>query len=308
MIYNSNNSFLYYKDNLSIVDDYYQNIVNIIKKILINNPDLNINIILCDSSNYNIDNNNKTLKIHINFEHTLVKNGGRSIPEGTPFGNVDYDINKKYLVRIVDILKYSNSEIIIDYSIPNIYNINSCSLYEEFSKKNIYISSSIYEPYFLKENRNILTLTTFINTNEPRRKELFNKINNEKIEHININNCFDKNNLQNILKNTKILINIHQTPHHHTFEELRVLPALECGVIVISEKSPLYELIPYNNLIIWANYDDIIEKTKEIINNYDFFHNKIFSIENMTKLCNLKKLNYNTLENQILQEYNHSNL
>jgi hypothetical protein len=308
MIYNSNNSFLYYKDNLSIVDDYYQNIVNIIKKILINNPDLNINIILCDSSNYNIDNNNKTLKIHINFEHTLVKNGGRSIPEGTPFGNVDYDINKKYLVRIVDILKYSNSEIIIDYSIPNIYNINSCSLYEEFSKKNIYISSSIYEPYFLKENRNILTLTTFINTNEPRRKELFNKINNEKIEHININNCFDKNNLQNILKNTKILINIHQTPHHHTFEELRVLPALECGVIVISEKSPLYELIPYNNLIIWANYDDIIEKTKEIINNYDFFHNKIFSIENMTKLCNLQKLNYNKLENQILQEYNHSNL
>jgi hypothetical protein len=244
----------------------------------------------------------------MNFEHTLVKNEGRSVPEGTPFGDVDCDINEKYLVRIVDILEYSSSEIIIDYSIPNIYNIKSCSLYEGFSRKIIYISSSIYEPYFFKENRNILTLTTFINTNEPRRKELFNKINNKKIEHININNCFDKNNLQNILKNTKILINIHQTPHHHTFEELRALPALECGVIVISEKSPLCELIPYNNLIIWANYDDIIEKTEEIINNYDFFHNKIFSIENMTKLCNLKKLNYNTLENQILQEYNHSNL
>jgi hypothetical protein len=106
--------------------------------------------------------------------------------------------------------------------------------------------------------------------------------------------------LQNILKNTKILINIHQTPHHHTCEELRILPALECGVIVISERSPLNELIPYNNLIIWADYDDIIEKTKEVKENYDFFHNKIFSKENMTLLSDLKKKNIEVLQHAIV--------
>lgn len=299
MIFSANNSFLYYQDNLGIVNDYYQNIVKIIKNILQNNEQLKVNIILC--GNYNFNNNNKTLLININYEHTLVKRGGRGIQNDTPFGNVTYDNNEKYLVRIDNYDILNSSDIIIDYSNPNIYNVKSCIKYNDFSKKHIYICSSIYKPYFIKENRNIVTLTTFINTNEPRREELLKNIENEKIEHININNCFQENDLQHILKKSKILINIHQTPHHHTVEELRVLPALECGVIVISEKSPLIETIPYGDLIIWSSYDDIIENTKEIINNYHFFHNKIFSIENIDRLCNLKKTNYNVLQNAIIE-------
>ena len=299
MLYKANNSFLYYIDNLGIINDYYQNIVKLIKNILQNNIELNINIILC--GNYNFNNSNKTLIININYEHTLVKRGGRSIPDGTPFGNINDDNNEKYLVRIDNYDILNNSDIIIDYSNPNIYNVKTCPIYDSFSKKHIYISSSIYKPYFIKENRNIITLTTFINIHEPRRVELLTNIKNEKINHININNCFQENQLQYILKNTKILINIHQTPHHHTLEELRVLPALECGVIVISEKSPLFEMIPYRNLIIWTTYEDIIEKTKEVINNYDFFHNKIFSLENMETLSNLQIINYDVLQNSIIE-------
>jgi hypothetical protein len=302
MLYSVNNSFLYYKDNFGIINDYYQNIVNLIKNILEYNPNLEINILLCD--NYNFDNNNKTLKININYEHTLVKKGGRSVKDNTPFGNVNVinDSNNKYLVRIDNYDILNISDIIIDYSNANIYNVKSCPIYNSFSKKHIYISSSIYNPYFIKENRNITTLTTFINTNEDRRKKLLKNIHNQKIQHTNINNCFQENELQHILKKTKIIINIHQTPHHHTLEELRVLPALECGVIVISEQSPLLENIPFSDLIIWTNYDNIVQKTKEVINNYDFFYNKIFSVENIEKLCNLKKLNYDILKNTILEK------
>jgi len=302
MLYSVNNSFLYYKDNFGIINDYYQNIVNLIKNILENNPNLEINILLCD--NYNFDNNNKTLKININYEHTLVKKGGRSVKDNTPFGNVNVinDSSNKYLVRIDNYDILNISDIIIDYSNANIYNVKSCPIYNSFSKKHIYISSSIYNPYFIKENRNITTLTTFINTNEDRRKKLLKNIHNQKIQHTNINNCFQENELQHILKKTKIIINIHQTPHHHTLEELRVLPALECGVIVISEQSPLLENIPFSDLIIWTNYDNIVQKTKEVINNYDFFYNKIFSVENIEKLCNLKKLNYDILKNTILEK------
>jgi hypothetical protein len=302
MLYSVNNSFLYYKDNFGIINDYYQNIVNLIKNILENNPNLEINILLCD--NYNFDNNNKTLKININYEHTLVKKGGRSVKDNTPFGNINVinDSNNKYLVRIDNYDILNISDIIIDYSNANIYNVKSCPIYNSFSKKHIYISSSIYNPYFIKENRNITTLTTFININEDRRKKLLKNIHNQKIQHTNINNCFQENELQHILKKTKIIINIHQTPHHHTLEELRVLPALECGVIVISEQSPLLENIPFSDLIIWTNYDNIVQKTKEVINNYDFFYNKIFSVENIEKLCNLKKLNYDILKNTILEK------
>lgn len=303
MIYRAHKSFINYKDNFGIINDYYQNIVRLIKDILFDNPELQININLCDSYNFNKINKNKTLLININCEHTLVKRGGRSVDDGTPFGSVPEvdDTNEMYLVRIENYKNFNSSNIIIDYSNPNIHNVKTCSQYNSFSKKHIYISSSIYTPYFIKENRDIITLTTFINTNEERRAELLKNIKTQNIQHININNCFKENEMQHILQKSKILINIHQTPHHHTLEELRVLPALECGVIVISEKSPLIETIPYSDLIIWVSYDDIIEKTKEVINNYDFFNNKIFSKENIDKLCNLKKINYETLNNAILK-------
>jgi len=300
MFYKSGNSLLLYNDNCGIINDYYQNIVTIIKHILENNPDLHINIVL--GGNYNFNNNNKTLVISINYEHTLVKKGGRSVPFGTPIGTVKDDTNDNYFVRIDNFDNLNKSDIIIDYSKPNIYNVKTCSLYNSFSKKHIYVYASMYTPYFIKYNRNIVTLTTFINTNEPIRANLLAKIRSEKIEHININNCFKENEMRDIYQKTKILINVHQTPHHHTFEELRVLPALESGVIVISEKSPLIETIPYSDLIIWVNYDDIIEKIKDVIHNYDSLHSSIFSTENIARLRSYSKLNYDVLQHAILEK------
>jgi hypothetical protein len=302
LLFNANKSFLLYKENLGIVNDYYQNIVNLIKKILSDNPDLYINIILGFDCNYDFNNINKTIIIKINYEHTLVKKGGRDVPHDTPVGKILYDCNESYLVRICDYHYLNISNIVIDYSNPNIFNVKTCPEYTSLSKKQIYISSAIYQPFFLKENRDITTLTTFINIAEPRRKLLLENINKKNIKHTNINNCFGENEVEVLLKRTKILINIHQTPHHDTFEELRVLPALECGVIVIAEKSPLFETIPYNDLIIWTSYEDIIEKIKEVIINYEFYHNEIFSIKNIDRLSNLKKINYDVLQNAILED------
>lgn len=303
MIFNVNNSFLSYcKKQLYYIDDYYQNIVNLIKKILYTHEDLKINIILGNDSDYKFNNTNKTILININYEHTLVKKGGRGVPLNTPSGTILYDSNQTYLVRMYNYEKLNMSDIIIDYSNPNIYNVKTCPQYDSFSKKHIYISSSIYPHLFTKENRDITTLTTFINTNEERRKIFLKNINNTNIKHTNINNCFGSNEMEFLLKKTKILINIHQTPEDDTFEELRALPALECGVIVISEKSPLFETIPYHDLIIWTSYDDIIDKIKDVTANYDFYHNKIFSMKNIDILTNLKQTSYHVLQNAILEK------
>ena len=290
----------YYKDNAGIINDYYQMIVELIKKFLYDYSKNSINITLCNN-HYNFNNNNKTIKININYEHTLVKNGGRSVPRNTPFGNVEDDDNNKYLVRIDRYDELNNSDIIIDYSITNIYNVKNCDFFNFFSKKHIYISSSIYDFNFIKENRIITTLTTFINTNEPRRAKFLNELISQNITHKNVNNCFEKKALKKLYENTKILINIHQTPHHHTFEELRVLPALQCGVIVISEKSPLNDLIPYNEFIIWADYDNMINTINNVILNYDYFYNLIFSKEKIHNLFNFNDINYNTLSCNIKQ-------
>ena len=175
-------------------------------------------------------------------------------------------------------------------------------MFSDFSNKHIYLAPILYETLHINtNNRNIQSLTTFININEPRRKKLLENIKKFNLSHSNINNCFDKIKLQELYQNTKVLINIHQTPHHDTFEELRCLPALQNGVIVVSEKSPLSHLVPYNELIIWTDYYNIINKTKEVLENYEEYYDKIFTKKNIDTLNSMDDVNKKVMEDKIIK-------
>ena len=57
-----------------------------------------------------IDTNaSKNLRLHVNYEHTLVKPGGRGVKTKV-FGKVLYDKKHPYLVRIVDQDKYETAD------------------------------------------------------------------------------------------------------------------------------------------------------------------------------------------------------
>jgi hypothetical protein len=295
------NSYIYTEIDIYYVNSYIHYIIELLKITVVKN-NLQINIIIGNSF-YNFNNDNKLIKININWEHTLVKKNGRSIMPNCLEGKVLTNTGEPYLVRIDKYEELSNADIIIDYSIPNIYNIYSSNNYNIFFKKMVYISPVLfdYDLQNYKTNREINILTTFINTNEPRRRTLLDNIKSYNLDHTNINNCFDTIDLKNLYLNTKILINIHQTEHHSTFEELRVLPALLSGVIVISELSPLNTLIPYNDFIIWSSYDNIIRTVNTIINNYDENHTKIFKSKNLLSV--LHKNNISKMENMIITQF-----
>ena len=298
------NSNLVINNESNCVNDYYEYIVLLIQNIIHKNK-LSVNIIL-NNNNFKFDNDNKIIKIDINYEHTLVKHGGRSVANDTPLGIIEYSKDKKYYVRICNLHQIELADIIIDYSKPNIYNVNTSGYYDNLSNKHIYISPSIYANIYINnKNRTVNSLTTFINTNEPRREKLLENIKKcKKIEHVNINNCFDKNKIQELYKNSKILINIHQTDQHDTFEELRCLPALQNGVLVISEKSPLNHLIPYNDSIIWCDYDNIIDKVNDVLENYEEYYSLIFTTKNINILQSLDMLNSTVLENALVNDDN----
>ena len=291
-------SYIYTDIDIYYVNSYIHYIIELLKFIIIENK-LHINIIIGNGfynfQNYDI-NNNKLIRININWEHTLVKKNGRSIMPNCLEGKVLTNTGEPYLVRIEKYEELNNADIIIDYSIPNMYNIYSSNSYNNFYKKILYISPVLFDydsQNYEYKQRQINVLTTFINTNEPRRRALLDNIKMANVDHKNINNCFSNEDLKNLYLNTKILINIHQTEHHHTFEELRVLPALLSGIIVISESSPLNNLIPYNDFIIWSSYDNIIETVKNVINNYDDYHNKIFKSKHLLSILhknNIRKM------------------
>jgi len=247
--------------------------------------------------------NEKGIRILYNYEHTLVRKGGRdtaSAFEGAI--SVLQNPTETYMIRIIDLDQFKTADLIIEYSKPNIENIKSSfdTVLVELAKKLVYIAPCLYKPSFVKGTRSNQVITTFINDQEPRRKKLLYSLMTSRVSCININNCFTKQKVQELYLKTKILINIHQTEHHNTFEELRVLPALLNGTIVISEVSPLSELVPYAKCVLWVPYEKIVATVKDVLARYDAVHKQIFeSVENRQILESLNETNYETLKTKI---------
>ena len=185
MNYDFNGTKLILFNNCNMLNDYYQYIISIIKYI-IEKHKISSNIVL-NNNNYCFNNEEETIRININIEHTLIKENGRGLLKNTPIGKIKYDNNKYYFVRVVDIDKLSKGEIVIDYSNPNIYNINSIENYKELSNKLTYIAPIIYKGNYINvKNRNNDMMTTFYNENEPRRKRMIETIKSRKLNYKNI--------------------------------------------------------------------------------------------------------------------------
>jgi len=273
-------------DNNTCISNYLDYVKNVFNQISFKKD------IIISSSDFSFKKYHDKINCWINLEHILVKPNGRS-------SDPNCEINNGYLIRIDNYDKYNSNDYIIEYSIPNIIHVNKSKNYNLHNKQ-IYIPPMIYEfkPYNM--NRNIDILTTFLDLNQERRKVFLNKVIDLNLPVKNINTFFDLESNYNLLQSTKILINIHQTDHHHTFEELRCLPALLNGVIIISEDCPYKEYIPYHKYIIWSSYDNIINVVSDVYNNYDKYYNEIF-INSLIKdeLTKIKKDTTNNIKEKL---------
>ncbi len=237
-----------------------------------------------------------TLKIDIQCEHTLVKPGGRD-SVGHPKGKIKFN-DDFYLVRIARFDYLKNLDVVVEYSMPNIENIKQSGLFNSYLDKVIYIAPMIYDVPVLeyKDEKTYPCITLFGNPNEPRRREFLDKLQECNINSTNITNCFGKDELRDLYLKTKIMVNIRQTLHHDTLEELRILPALLNGVIIISEDVPLREKVPYNEFIIFSDYNSVADKIKYVQDNYKEIWQHIFLSENyLSIMSNLKKANENNI-------------
>lgn len=96
-------------------------------------------------------------------------------------------------------------------------------------------------------------------------------------------------------------IQINQTDFHHTLEELRVLPALMTGILIVSEDVPYKDVIPYNKHIVWSSYDDLPRTINDVLNNYEVYRDKYLTGVNET-IINMKTESSNLLTS-IFKDY-----
>lgn len=278
-------SFLLTDKNPSLhISEYYHYCVDIIKREL-TGLEIPINVNL-DLPTYDFNNGLKTFNIGLQYEHTLVKKNGRGLNYIFE-SKTKTDDGENYLIRIDKFPYLTDRDIIIDYSLGNLKHISTNPDLSGYLSKCKYIPLLNYELNLNTEGRTDI-ISNFSAWNE-RRSNFINKVKKNVNNFQNITDCFEKQNILNQFSKTKILVNVHQTDEHHTLEELRILPALTQGVIVISEKIPLIDTIPYNKHIIWSDYNNLENTILEVINNYNYYHGQIFNKEFVETINTLKK-------------------
>lgn len=225
-----------------------------------------------------------TKRVAFQYEHTLVKPGGRD-SDGFPNGVMPIaGTDDFYLVRLCNQQQIENSDIVVEYSQSNIANIKHSAHYPNYQKNVLYISPSLYDLSF-HNDKQVDVMTNFYDENQHRRHKFLQTARQKNVSLANYRNYYGDT-LRNLYRRSKILVNIHQTDHHDTLEELRILPALRSGCIVISENCALSHFVPYSGHVVWSDLDRIFDVCKDVLMNYDAYHKSIFTDE-FTNLLNL---------------------
>jgi hypothetical protein len=216
-------------------------------------------------------------RIGFQIEHTLVKPGGGD-SEGAPSSQTALlDAPGHYLARVLHLDALRNCDLVIEYSRANIAHLAAAGGFETYLQRVAGIAPLLFAPDFSTGERSSALMTMFSDPDAGRRRQFLDRAHAAGLPIRNRKRCFDTDSLRQALRQCRILVNVRRSDHHDTLEELRVLPALLCGVVVISETVPRQQDIPYARFIIWSHYDDLVATAASVHADYAHWHARIFS-------------------------------
>ena len=211
----------------------------------------------------------------LNWEHTLVRPGGRD-SAGFAAGAVPTGRGDTYLVRLLDAAAHRRRHLLVDYSLPNVRNVSLAE--PALGRRMLYVAQVPPLPEAQRPeqpaDRRTDVLTTFCDpTGQPRRAEILRRLRAQCAADgrafRNASDCFEGAAVRALYSDAKVVVNVRQTEDHHTLEELRLLWALACGAVVVSEDGPLRELLPYARFVVWVGYDDVDAAVRRVLARYE---------------------------------------
>lgn len=79
----------------------------------------------------------------------------------------------------------------------------------------------------------------------------------------------------NLIAQSKVLINVHNGENHRILESLRCVPALMLGTVVVSEKSFRQTLSDVEKQIRFSSYYNLLDELNETLRNFDLYDGKL---------------------------------
>jgi hypothetical protein len=215
-------------------------------------------------------------RIAFQIEHTLVKPGGGD-SDGAPVSATPLPQGEgRYLARLLHRPALAAADLVLDYSHANILHLRDAGGFDDVLAHTAVIAPLLHEHCFARDGRDQSSLTLFSDACEGRRGRFLAAARARGLSTGNLKRCFDTNALQVQYRRTRVLVNVRRSDHHDTIEELRILPALQSGVIVVSEDGPLRHTLPYARFIVWTHYDTLVEQVASVLRDFDTWHARLF--------------------------------
>lgn len=218
----------------------------------------------------------RSRRVRFQPEHTLVKPGGSDSTHAPGTNTPIPGTNQSYLFRLLHQDQLARADLILDYSACNLEHWRASG-----HQPDLWSRARLFAPLALplRHDRHPRTrdmVTSFSNPNMGRRAAFLAEARAHGLPVQNASGAYRRQPLMDLLDDTHILINLRQSEHHDTFEELRVLPALARGVLVLSEDVPLRETIPYHDCVVWASRADMVAVLAHLHSARDLYWHDIF--------------------------------
>lgn len=109
-----------------------------------------------------------------------------------------------------------------------------------------------------------------------RRVKLWEELQESELKCINIVGWGAER--DELLKRCKVIINVHHFECYNIFEQIRCDRLIFAKKLIISDKSIFTETYDTVDNVLWEDYDNIIPRAKEVVNNFEKYNNMMKSL------------------------------
>ncbi len=250
---------------------YYHHVVGLVRSILADQP-TPLTVIFDEPgkrppalARLLDDARGRVVRVGVQYEHTLVRPGGRDAEGATPSATPLPEGGGCYLARVLDRAFLEACDLVVDYSLANRAHLERAGGYERLLGRMLCLSPVLVPPALPPLPPVPTALTLFSDPSVPRRRRFLDAAAARGLPLSNLRGVWRMTDLAARYRRAGVLVNLHQTDEHHTLEELRVLPALLCGTLVVSENVPLGVVIPYADHIVWADAGGMVDAVEQVL-------------------------------------------
>lgn len=191
--------------------------------------------------------------------------------------NIEQCTRNNYKTYITNLLNKNIK--IIDYSLENVKCFGN--------NKNIFYLPYQYTNKEINKLKNFMLITpktydvVFVGHLSPKREKIFNELKQKGLKMLNINGKWsDARDVE--ISSSKVLLNVHFADDYDIYEVLRCDRIVLAEMMIISEKSTDNVSLDINELVIFEDYDNLVNKTVDIIQNYNSYYQTFISKYNQT--------------------------